>query len=188
VRRQLLRTGLDFGEGLMKPIGRLTCALFGATLLVPLVPALAGPAQEKKDAPPAKQELPPGVGKDLLIKDCSGCHELTVVTAQHKSESKWTDTIVEMRNRGADGSDEDMEQIVHYLTANFGPQDASARVNINSAGASDIVSSLSLSQADADAIVAYRTRNGKYKDLAGLKQVPGVDAAKIDAVKDRIDF
>ena len=175
----------------MKSTNRLLYAVFGAMLLMPLMAALAGSTQEA--AQPAKQELPPGEGKDLLTKDCTGCHQVSVITSQHKSESKWTDTVVEMRNRGAEGSDEDMEKIIHYLAANFGPQDAAApakaaKVNVNTATASDIVTGLSLSQANADAIVAYRTKNGKFKDIDSLKQVPGVEAAKIDAVKDRIEF
>jgi competence ComEA-like helix-hairpin-helix protein len=175
----------------MKSTNRLLYAVFGAVLLMPLMAAIAGSTQEA--AQPAKQELPPGEGKDLLTKDCTSCHQVSVITSQHKSESKWTDTVVEMRNRGAEGSDEDMEKIIHYLAANFGPQDATApakvaKVNVNTASASDIVTGLSLSQASADAIVAYRTKNGKFKDIDSLKQVPGVEAAKIDAVKDKIEF
>jgi competence protein ComEA len=175
----------------MRPTNRLTYVVFGAMLLLPLMAAVAGSTQEA--AQPAKQELPPGEGKDLLVKVCTGCHQVSVITSQHKSESKWTDTVVEMRNRGANGSDEDMEKIIHYLATNFGPQDApaqttTAKVNVNSASAADIVAGLSLPQASADAIVAYRTKNGKFKDIDSLKQVPGVEAAKIDAVKDKIEF
>src|ERR1700733_9498415 len=171
----------------MKSINRHVCVLFAGMLLLPLIAALAVPAQEQKGTHTPTQELPPGEGKDLLVKQCSGCHQLTVVTSQHKSESGWTDIIIEMRNRGANGSDEDMEQVIRYLTTNFGPQSASAKVNVNSASASDIVTGLALPQAAADSIVAYRSKNGKYKDIPALKQVPGVEAAKIDAVKDRIE-
>ena len=58
---------------------------------------------------------------------------------------------------------------------------------INSASASDMIAGLSLTKAEEDA-VAYRNKNGKYKDIAGRKQVPGVEAAKIDAAMYRIDF
>jgi competence protein ComEA len=172
----------------MKPIKRFVFVLYGGMLLLPLMAAFAHPTQGGDSSNPAKQDPPPGPGKDLLVKQCTGCHELTTVTSQHKSESGWTDTVVEMRNRGANGSDEEMEQIIHYLTVNFGPQNTPAKVNINSASAAEIVSGLSLPQEQADSIVAYRNKNGKYKDIAGLKQVPGIEAAKIDAVKDRIEF
>ena len=174
----------------MRSTNRPIYVVFGAILL-PLMAAIVGAPQEA--AQPAKQQLPPGEGKDLLVKTCTGCHQISTITSQHKSESKWTDTVMEMRNRGANGSDEDMDKIVHYLAANFGPQDAppqtaAAKVNINSASASDIVTGLSLSQANADAIVAYRNKNGKFKNIDSLRQVPGVEAAKIDAIKDKIEF
>jgi competence protein ComEA len=172
----------------MKSTRRPESALFGAMLLLPLLLALTGLAQQEKGSQTARPDLPPGEGRELLLKNCVGCHELAVVTSQHKSESKWTDTIVEMRNRGANGSDEDMEQIIHYLTANFGPDRAPAKVNVNSASAVDISAGLSLSKTESDSIVDYRSKNGKYKDIAGLKQVPGLDAAKIDAARDRIEF
>lgn len=172
----------------MKSSHRARSAIFGALLMVPLLLALTGLAQQDKGVQTTKPELPPGEGRELLLKNCVGCHQITVVTSQHKSESKWTDTIVEMRNRGANGTDEDMEQIIHYLTANFGPESAAVRVNVNSASSAEIVSGLSLSKAEADAIVDYRSKNGKYKDIAGLKQVPSLDAAKIDAVKEKIEF
>jgi competence ComEA-like helix-hairpin-helix protein len=175
----------------MNPISRLAgvmCGALVALVLLPLIPALAGQTPEAKGPNPTAQELPPGEGKALLLKQCSGCHQLTVVTSQHKSESAWTDTIIEMRNRGANGSDEDMEQIIHYLAANFGPSNTPAKVNVNSSSAPDMVAGLALSHAEADAIVAYRSKNGKFKDIAGLKQVPAVDVAKIDAARDRIEF
>lgn len=167
---------------------RYVFVVSGALLLAPLFPAMAGQAQGNAAG---AQNLPAGEGKDVLVKTCTGCHALSVVTSQHKTEDGWIDTVVEMRNRGANGTDEDMETVVRYLTANFGPQSGSttaAKVNVNSATASDMVSGLSLTQTDADAIVAYRDKNGKFKDIAGLKQVPGIDAAKIDAAKDKIDF
>lgn len=179
----------------MNPMQRVMSVGCGGLLLLPLIAALAGPNQTAPGAQTGAPALPPGDGRELVLKQCIGCHAVTVITTQHKSESAWTDTIIEMRNRGANGSDEDMEQIIHYLTANYGPAgaaagpaSAAAKVNVNSASAPDMVAGLALSPAEADAIVAYRAKNGKFADLAGLKQVAGVDAVKIDAVKDRIEF
>jgi competence protein ComEA len=36
--------------------------------------------------------------------------------------------------------------------------------------------------------VGYRLQNGTFKTLDDLKKVPGVDAAKLDAKRDLIDF
>jgi competence protein ComEA len=37
-------------------------------------------------------------------------------------------------------------------------------------------------------IVEYREKNGPFKSIDALKKVPGVDAAKIEAKKDRLAF
>jgi len=52
----------------------------------------------------------------------------------------------------------------------------------------EMESRLSLKRSQAAAIIAYRTKNGKFKSIEDLKKVPGVDAAKIEAKKDRIVF
>lgn len=106
----------------MRLKGILVSSALSAAICLPVGSLAAQPA---KQANQGAQNLPAGEGKDLLVKDCTGCHELNVVTTQRKSESGWTDTVVEMRGRGANGSDDDMEKILQYLTANFGPQSSS---------------------------------------------------------------
>jgi competence protein ComEA len=49
-------------------------------------------------------------------------------------------------------------------------------------------SGLSLKRSQAAAIIERRTKNGKFKNIEELKKVPGVDAAKIEAKKDRLIF
>ena len=149
-------------------------------------PALPAPDQAQQDE--ISKQLPAGPGKDTLIRACSGCHLLSVVTVQRKSEADWTDSVITMRSRGANASDDDLAQVVEYLTKNFGPDSPPARVNINTASAVEIAGALSLSADEAAAIVDYRTKNGKFKDVAGVEKVPNVATAKIDAAKDRLDF
>src|SRR5580700_8065355 len=147
---------------------------------------LPPPDQSQQDA--ILKQLPPGPGKDILANTCSGCHLLTVVTVQRKTEDQWTDSVIEMRSRGAQASDEDLITLVAYLVKNFGPESAPARVNINTASAIEIAGALGISQDQANAIVDFREKNGKFKDAEAVKKVPGVDAAKIDAAKAQLDF
>jgi competence protein ComEA len=49
-------------------------------------------------------------------------------------------------------------------------------------------SGLSLPRSQAAAIVQYRDKNGDFHSIEDLKKVPGVDAAKIEAKKDRLLF
>jgi DNA uptake protein ComE-like DNA-binding protein len=47
---------------------------------------------------------------------------------------------------------------------------------------------LSLTSKEAEGIVAYRVKNGDLKSLGDLKQVPEVDAAKLNAKKNLVVF
>jgi len=155
-----------------------------------MVTLSAHPLLQQPNPSPAasKEEVATGPGKETFVRACGGCHLTNVVTAQRKTADGWTDTVVEMRNRGANATDEELEQIVQYLATNYSPKSASSRININAATASDISLVLSVPQAEAEAIVAYRNKNGKFKDIAALKLVPTLESTKIDAAKDRIDF
>ena len=77
----------------------------------------AGPAQ----AIPAQSALPPGPGQATTIRVCSGCHAVTVITSLRKSADDWAGSVDQMRSRGANGTDEEFDQISAYLAANFGP-------------------------------------------------------------------
>ena len=45
-----------------------------------------------------------------------------------------------------------------------------------------------ISAKEAEAIVRFREQNGDFKTLDDLKKVSGVDPAKIQARKDRLEF
>ena len=47
---------------------------------------------------------------------------------------------------------------------------------------------LDISEATALAVVKYRAEHGKFKSLPDLKKVPGINAEKLDARKDRVAF
>jgi competence protein ComEA len=132
------------------------------------------------------QSLPDGPGKALVQRICSECHEPELVMDKRQTKEGWNATVDEMVSRGATGSDSEFDQIVAYLTKNFGKD--SAKINVNKAAAKDIETGLALAAKDAEAIVQYRAKNGSFKTLADLKKVPGLDAAKIDAKKDSIEF
>jgi competence protein ComEA len=126
------------------------------------------------------QDLPDGPGKDTLLKLCRDCHDLDTVTVENRTRDGWQKIMAKMIDRGADGTDEQFEAIVIYLTKNFG------RINVNIAPAAEIASYLGFSSKEAEAIVQYREKNGAFKDWRELKKVEGMDPAKVDAKKDHI--
>ena len=88
---------------------------------------------------------------------------------------------------GAKGTDRELQAITDYLTKNF-PAEEIPKINVNEAKAIDLESGLTLRRSQAAAIIEYRTKHGPFKSLEDLKKVPGVDAAKIEAKKDRLMF
>jgi hypothetical protein len=174
---------------------------FAVTLLVLMATVIATslqsqtsvPAQSNVPHPDSSQEdaikrsLPPGEGRDILIKTCSGCHLLSVVTTQRKSESDWTDTVIEMRNRGASASDDDLEKIVGYLAKNFGPKAAPAKVNFNSGSASNVAIGLGLRQTEVHASVDFRGKQRRLKDFPGSNGCPLLNGVRMTPIEERLE-
>jgi competence ComEA-like helix-hairpin-helix protein len=65
--------------------------------------------------------LPDGPGKAVVQRMCVGCHSLKVVTSKRATPNQWNDLVQLMVSRGADGSDEDIDTVIKYLSAHFGP-------------------------------------------------------------------
>ena len=82
---------------------------------------------------------------------------------------------------------QEINAVLEYLVKHF-PAEEVPRINVNKAEAIDLESGLSLTRSEAAAIIQYRTQNGSFKSIEDLKKVPGVDAAKIEAKKDRLTF
>ena len=133
--------------------------------------------------PAQPQDLPEAKGKDLYEKICGACHATDVVFKTRTTKEKWKDTVDEMASRGAEGTDEQLDTIIDYLAKCFGP-----RVNVNKAAAKEIETQFELTSTEAEAIVKYRQDKGDFKDVAELKNVPGLDYAKIESVRYRIIF
>jgi len=119
--------------------------------------------------------------KAAFQKVCGACHATTMI-ADLKTEDEWGETVAHMASLGAKGDDEEFDGVMRYLARNF------TKVNVNTAAAEQIAPVLACSVAAAQAVVDYRTAHGNFTTLADLKKVPGIDAARLDARKDRIAF
>ena len=132
-------------------------------------------------------QLPEGPGREETEQLCKGCHELERSVSRRQDRDGWQATINKMVAFGTKGSDQEFALILDYLTKHY-PAEAVPPVNVNTAAAIEMESRLSLRRSQAAAIIAYRTKNGKFKSIEDLKKVPGVDVEKIEAKKDRIVF
>src|SRR5579862_2649188 len=148
-------------------------------------------------------DLPPGDGKAIVQRACVGCHALKVVTSKRATPQQWSTVVDQMISRGAEVEDDEIEPLVAYLSKNFpankkaddAPDDhnppadhSEGQVNVNHATAAELAAGLGISAKDADAIVAYRERNGDFKAMADLMKVPGIDTKKIADSKSKVQF
>ena len=129
------------------------------------------------------QDLPAGKGRDILNTKCNDCHSATrVITAAPKSKDDWQSTVERMMDKGIEIRPADEQIVVAYLARYFGEE-----VHVNAASAKDLQEQLGLSAAEADAIVEARIA-APLKSFDDLGRVPGLDAAKLEPLKNRLVF
>lgn len=131
----------------------------------------------------AQDRLPNGPGRDTMRRVCGPCHSAENVVGMAKTREEWGALVGEMAADGAQATEDEFNQIVDYLATYF-PK----KINVNKASAKDLESGLELSAKEAEAIVHYREEKGSFKSAEDLAKVPGVDAKKIEAKKDRLTF
>jgi competence protein ComEA len=135
----------------------------------------------------ASAQLPDGAGKAETERVCSQCHELERSISLHQDRDAWQATMNKMVGLGAKGTEKEFQAVVDYLAKNY-PGEEVPKLDVNHVESIDLESGLSLKRSEAAAIIQYRTRNGPFKSVEDLKKVPGIDAAKIEAKKDRLVF
>jgi glucose dehydrogenase len=64
--------------------------------------------------------LPEGNGRDLVQKVCNSCHSVDLITTHRQTRDEWTGTVQRMAQHGASATDQQFNEIVNYLTNNFG--------------------------------------------------------------------
>jgi competence protein ComEA len=157
----------------------VTIVIAGAAWLM-----AAGLSAQTAASPTAETNprFPAGPGRDALFKVCKECHGPESVLAHLKTREEWSKTLDEMAANGAVGSDAEWTAILEYLTTHYSP------VRINKEDAKALAALLDVPADVAEGIVRARTKRGGFKNLDELKQIAGVDAARIDVWKDRLVF
>lgn len=72
--------------------------------------------------PPAgaqSRQLPDGPGKVTTQRICGGCHAPEIVIGKHLTKEGWEQLVGSMIEKGATGTDDEFNQIIDYLAANF---------------------------------------------------------------------
>lgn len=140
-------------------------------------------------APSLGQELPlpDGPGREEARKLCAGCHELAKSFSLRQDRAGWQTTMDKMVAFGMKATEQEIKAVLEYVVRHY-PADDVPRLKVNKAPAIEFESILSLKRSQAAAIIRYREEHGPFKTIEDLKKVPGLEAAKIDAKKDRLIF
>jgi competence ComEA-like helix-hairpin-helix protein len=120
-------------------------------------------------------------GEEVFLNRCSSCHGTERALAAPRTRRGWEGVLAAMQDNGVLLEAAETEAILTFLTERHG------LVNVNTANADELVV-LGLSRKDADTIGSYRTDHGPFADFAALQQVPGLDADRLKAVRERVAF
>ena len=63
--------------------------------------------------------LPPGQGRDVMVRVCSQCHSPEVAAGRRMDQPGWRGLVDQMANNGAQASDAEFDVITKYLAASF---------------------------------------------------------------------
>jgi mono/diheme cytochrome c family protein len=87
-------------------------------LTVAMLASLSAPALAQDDY----KSLPPGPGRDVMVRVCAQCHSPEVAAQQTLDAQGWKDLVNQMANNGANATDAEFDTIAKYLTAVFPPK------------------------------------------------------------------
>jgi len=132
-------------------------------------------------------QVPNGPGKQETLKLCSQCHEIERALSPRQDHDAWQATVNKMVSLGLRASDDDLHLVVDYLATSF-PGEPIPKLNVNTASAIQLEAGLSLKRSESAAFVEYRTKNGTFKSLEDLKNIPGVPFEKFAAKRARLTF
>lgn len=129
--------------------------------------------------------LPDGPGKELVAKVCIDCHTAATFRKMRMTEDEWWEKVGDMVDRGAKADEKQQTEIVAYLARNFGKD---AKVNMNTAPHTELMVVLGFTVNESKALVAYRDGHDAFKEWSDVLKVPGADAKKVEAQKDKMAF
>jgi mono/diheme cytochrome c family protein len=84
-----------------------------------LVWGVTAAAQTSPGPPDEHKALPPGQGRDLMIRVCSQCHSPDSAADQQLDPAGWKTLVDQMAEKGAVATDAEFAEIVQYLATAF---------------------------------------------------------------------
>ena len=131
--------------------------------------------------PQQPAQLPDAPGRAVVERVCTNCHGAEILLPERTTQG-WREALELMKGFGATASDEEWKTIHTYFMANL------ATLNVNKGAAEDFADVLLITPDAAQRIVEYREKNGAFKTADDVKKAPGVDPARVDAIRPRLFF
>ena len=125
-------------------------------------------------------KLPEAPGKATVVGVCTSCHDSAIITDGPRTVAGWIDVTLSMKDFGAMATEAEWKTVTDYLIANL------ALLEVNKAEPAHFQLVFGIDEAAAKELAAYRDKQGGFKTIDDVKKAPGLDAAKIDALKDRL--
>jgi competence protein ComEA len=100
-------------------VGPLADAALAAQAPAAQAPAVPSPVP----VPPAgASALPPGPGRDVVMRVCSACHSPEIIATQRHDAQGWAEVVQLMASRGANANEDEFNEIIDYLANSFPAQ------------------------------------------------------------------
>lgn len=131
------------------------------------VPALAAPGDMEAITKASDLDKDPADAKAVAAV-CTACHSSAQFLTAARPYLRWEQTMQDMLDRGAQGTDEQLDHVLSYLVKNI------TIVNVNSSPPDQLGMTLQIPSTVADDIVARRTAH-PFTNVDELKAVKGVN-------------
>jgi hypothetical protein len=112
-----LKAGLNNGPITFELDGKQFVVVGAGTTLYSFT---VNPAGTTTATEPAAELLPPGAGREAVVRMCSGCHGIETAVATRRARADWENVVETMRGNGAPGTDSDARAVLDYLQTHFG--------------------------------------------------------------------
>jgi len=114
---------------------------------------------------------------------CTACHSSAQFLTAARPYLRWEQTMQDMLDRGAQGTDEQLDHVLSYLVKNI------TIVNVNASPPDQLIMTLQIPGAVAEEIVKRRTAHA-FTSVDELKAVKGINTAVVQklAAKKLIEF
>jgi len=123
----------------------------------------------------------PNPDREAVEAVCGHCHTTAVFLNKPRSWDRWNDVFADMTQRGAKGTDEQLEKVTRFFLENL------TLVNVNTSASEELAGVLGVSEEVAQAIIERRQRR-RFENIAELRVFRGVNPDKLEERKARILF